>query len=98
MASAQLVAHLRSSSGKAPTRLLTLLILLADTPPPPLKARYGLYHDVFSALFQRSLNTVPDCDYELEVKSYDVVNQPWQYPSEDDLNGAAGLLITGSGA
>jgi hypothetical protein len=98
MPSSEHVTSLKSSSfTQTPSRKITLLVLLADTPPPTLKSRHGDYHRVFTSLFQRSLDTLTDSDYELEVKSYDVVNQPIEYPSADDLDAAAGLLITGSG-
>ena len=99
MPSPEHVTLLRSSksTGTSSKRKLTLLVLLADTPPPTVKARHGDYHTVFTSLFQRSLDTLPDVEYELQVKSCDVVNDPWEYPTDEDLQEAAGLLITGSG-
>ncbi|GAA6030830.1 hypothetical protein JCM8097_008897 [Rhodosporidiobolus ruineniae] len=36
-------------------RDLLLLILLADTPIPPVREQYGTYHDIFASLFRSSL-------------------------------------------
>lgn len=100
------VARLRSLKGKgkavdAPAeRSLILLVLLADTPIESVQRKLGYksYHDVFCSLFRRSLDQIDNVSVEIIVKSYDVVNDPWEYPSEEDLSSAAGLLITGSGA
>ena len=100
------IAHIRSrrdDKGKGPagppTKTITLLVLLADTPIESVKTKLGYpsYHDVFCSLFQRSLDTLDDSSVELLVKSYDVVNEPCEYPSEQDLATASGVLITGSG-
>lgn len=99
------IAHLRSRNDKgkgpesSPEKRITLLVLLADTPIESVRRKLGYqsYHDVFCSLFQRSLDTVDDSSVELVVKSYDVVNEPWEYPSEQDLATASGVLITGSG-
>ena len=88
----------QGSSSTSPRRL-TLLVLLADTPIEAVKQKHGDYHDVFASLFQRSLEHLhPQEPLEIEVRSYDVVNEPWEYPTEDELAKASGLLITGSGA
>ena len=87
-----------SPSSSRPRRL-TLLVLLADTPVEAVKRKHGDYHDVFASLFQRALGHLhPQEPLEIEVRSYDVVNEPWEYPKEDELARASGLLITGSGA
>lgn len=100
------IAHIRSrkndkgkSPASPPTKTITLLVLLADTPIESVRRKlgYASYHDVFCSLFQRSLDTIDDSSVELLVKSYDVVNEPWEYPSEQDLATASGILITGSG-
>lgn len=99
------IAHIRSRNGKgkqpstSATRTVTLLVLLADTPIETVRNKLGYksYHDVFCSLFQRSLDTIDDSSVELVVKSYDVVNEPWEYPTEQELATAAGVLITGSG-
>lgn len=95
------IARIRSrhDKGKEPQRTITLLVLLADTPIETVRRKLGYqsYHDVFCSLFQRSLDTVSDWSVELLVKSYDVVNEPWEYPSEQELATASGILITGSG-
>lgn len=99
------IAHIRSrqDKGKGPAgpsqRTITLLVLLADTPIETVRNKLGYksYHDVFCSLFQRSLDTVDGASVELLVKSYDVVNEPWEYPSQQELATASGILITGSG-
>lgn len=99
------IAHIRSRQAKgkgpadSPKKTITLLVLLADTPIETVRTKlgYASYHDVFCSLFQRSLDTVDDSAVELVVKSYDVVNEPWEYPSQQDLATASGVLITGSG-
>jgi hypothetical protein len=80
-------------------RELTLLVLLADTPVPTVLKSHGDYHAIFTSLFQRAASTLSQ-DVEpfvLTVKSYNVVNEPWEYPTEQELGEAAGVLITGSG-
>lgn len=92
------IQHGQSNGDNAP-RELTLLVLLADTPLPPVLAMSGDYHDIFTSLFRRAAAMLSgDLEaFTLTVKSYDVVNEPWEYPSEQELGEAAGLLITGSG-
>jgi hypothetical protein len=105
MPTEQHISRLRCQKGKgreateSPSRTITLLVLLADTPIETVRTKLGYpsYHDVFCSLFQRSLDAQGDTSVELLVKSYDVVNEPWEYPSEQELNEASGLLITGSG-
>ncbi|KAL7342194.1 class I glutamine amidotransferase-like protein [Rhodotorula toruloides] len=67
-------------------RNLRLLILLADTPLPA--RRSGDYHQIFARLLRSSI--------ELEVQSYDVVRG--EFPSEEEVRSADGVLITGSAA
>lgn len=93
-----LVTCLKQNGGIPLSRHLSPLVLLAETPPPDLLARHGSYHDMFASLFQRAINILPACIYELHVKSYNIVDEPWHYPSDDDLSEAAGVLITGSDA
>lgn len=80
-------------------RKATVLILLADTPVPSVREKHGDYHDVFTTLFQRSLASYLDelQDIVFTIKSYDVVNEPWEYPKQAELDQASALLITGSG-
>lgn len=97
MVSSDRITVCRPASGiSASPKRATLLVLLTDTPVPAVRKSHGTYHDVFSSLFQRSLDAHP-LDLELTVKSFDVVNEPWEYPSEQDLSESSGLLITGSG-
>ncbi|BGP02920.1 putative glutamine amidotransferase [Rhodotorula toruloides] len=89
-------------------RNLRLLILLADTPLPAVVKRSGDYHQIFTSLLrssievakseqgaERSANGVAE-PKTLEVQSYDVVRD--EYPSEEEVKGADGVLITGSAA
>lgn len=79
---------------------ILLLILLADTPVEPVLRKHGDYHDIFASLFRRALEAHPSPEgraVTLTVQSYDVVNEPYEYPSEEELSKASGLLITGSG-
>lgn len=85
-------------TSSVPSRRLTLLVLLADTPVPAVKQKHGDYHNVFASLFQQSLEHLnPQDPLEVEIRSYDVVNEPWEYPTQEELAAASGLLITGSG-
>ncbi|BGP34819.1 hypothetical protein JCM10296v2_006643 [Rhodotorula toruloides] len=89
-------------------RNLRLLILLADTPLPTVVKRSGDYHQIFTSLLRSSIevakaeqgaegtaNGVAE-PKKLEVKSYDVVRG--EYPGEEEVKGADGVLITGSAA
>lgn len=92
-------------ASKTAATTMTLLVLLADTPVDAVKAKHGDYHDVFSSLFARSAeqmtrdvnDSANASSLELIIKSYDVVNEPWEYPSQEEVRQATGLLITGSG-
>ena len=92
------ISQIHHGQSDAP-RELTLLVLLADTPVPRVLKSHGDYHAIFTSLFQRATATVTEgvAPFVLTVKSYDVVNEPWEYPTEQELSEAAGVLITGSG-
>lgn len=98
MPSSEHISKTHHGHSNAP-RELTLLVLLADTPVPSVLKSHGDYHAIFTSLFQRAAATLPEdiAPFVLTVKSYDVVNEPWEYPSEQELGEAAGVLITGSG-
>ncbi|GAA5984524.1 hypothetical protein JCM10908_003383 [Rhodotorula pacifica] len=85
------------------TRDLVLLVLLADTPIDAVRKEFGTYHDIFTSLFKHSIDLVATekhvsleqgSKYKLTVESYDVVNG--DFPKEERLKSADGLLITGS--
>ncbi|KDE04816.1 hypothetical protein MVLG_04780 [Microbotryum lychnidis-dioicae p1A1 Lamole] len=89
------------------SKSLLLIVLLADTPLPPVKAAHGNYHDIFTSLFEHSVQlhasqinlgskTTSGTQSEavLTVESYDAVQG--QYPTEDRVKEANGVLITGS--
>ncbi|SGY76962.1 BQ5605_C005g03535 [Microbotryum silenes-dioicae] len=89
------------------SKSLLLIVLLADTPLPPVKAAHGNYHDIFTSLFEHSVQlhasqinlgskTTSGTQSEavLTVESYDAVRG--QYPTEDRVKEANGVLITGS--
>ncbi|SCV69457.1 BQ2448_2477 [Microbotryum intermedium] len=83
---------------------LLLIVLLADTPLPPVKAAHGNYHDIFTSLFERSVqlhssqvkptSESTGTEAELTVESYDAVQG--QYPTQERVKEANGVLITGS--
>ncbi|KAH8913528.1 class I glutamine amidotransferase-like protein [Atractiella rhizophila] len=70
----------------------SLIVLLCDTPAPPVLAQYGTYHDIFCALFVASIPA--ESTASLNVKSYDVV--AGSYPPPAELDEADGVLLTGS--
>ncbi|SCZ97184.1 BZ3500_MvSof-1268-A1-R1_Chr4-2g07045 [Microbotryum saponariae] len=89
------------------SKSLLLIVLLADTPLPLVKAAHGNYHDIFTSLFEHSVQlhasqiklgskTTSGTQSEavLTVESYDAVQG--QYPTEDRVKEAHGVLITGS--
>ena len=79
----------------------TLLILLAGIPYPATLRKYGDYHTMFQALFEKVLkrDSVRFSGIQLRIKSYKVLalGQPADYPTEADLANAHGLLVTGGG-
>ena len=79
----------------------TLLILLAGIPYPATLRKYGDYHAMFQALFGKVLKRDPVefAGIRLRIKSYKVLvlGQAADYPTEADLAGAHGLLVTGGG-
>ncbi|GAA6046751.1 hypothetical protein JCM3770_003149 [Rhodotorula araucariae] len=86
------------------TRDLTLLVLLADTPIPPVVKQFGTYHDIFTGLWQRAVRLAATEDgaepakegsgRTITIESYDVVQG--KFPSAERVKEADGLLITGS--
>lgn len=74
----------------------TLIILLAGTPVPSVLQKYGSYHQIFCQLFHNSVSIQdPTSKNSLRVLSFDIVDQ--EYPSDEHLESAIGLLVTGSG-
>ena len=85
----------------APRRRARLIVLLCDTPVPPVLETKGTYADIFTTLFRRSLELrqrdEPSlCDLQLDIDSYDVV-KAGEYPDDAALAAADGLVMTGSG-
>ena len=85
-----------------PRKCARLIVLLCDTPVPPVLESKGTYADIFTTLFRRSLELrrreEPSLrDVELDIASYDVV-KAGEYPDDAALEAADGLLMTGSGA
>ncbi|KAG0140324.1 hypothetical protein CROQUDRAFT_665338 [Cronartium quercuum f. sp. fusiforme G11] len=79
------------------SHLPTLIILLAGSPVSTVLAEYGTYHQIFCQLFHNALSSrslPPSQVNGVRVISFDVVSE--EYPSENQLNSAIGLLITGS--
>lgn len=86
------------------TRSLVLLVLLADTPIPTVKEKHGDYGTIFTTMFRKAIHLAEveagetgqhgvDRE-ELTIESYDVVQE--EYPSEERVRLADGILITGS--
>ncbi|GAA5843381.1 hypothetical protein JCM3766R1_002935 [Sporobolomyces carnicolor] len=84
-----------------------LVILLDDCPLPPVREKYGNYHDIFVSLFQHSLSVSTPIHssaghkpgstrHTLTIESYDVVQGV--YPSDETIRKANGVLLTGSAA
>ena len=85
----------------APRRRARLLVLLCDTPVPPVLETKGTYADIFTTLFRRSLELrrrdEPGLrEVQLDIDSYDVV-KAGEYPDDAALAAADGLVMTGSG-
>ncbi|POY75922.1 hypothetical protein BMF94_1006 [Rhodotorula taiwanensis] len=85
------------------TRDLLLLVLLADTPIDAVRDEFGTYHDIFASTFQHSIELAAvekgitqeeDAEYKLTIESYDTKNG--DFPKEERVKQADGLLITGS--
>jgi len=75
----------------------TLLLLLADTPIPPVVEAFGDYHRIFGDWLTNSYKSLEGSkrvEKSLKIISYDVVNG--EYPSEEDESNAIGVMITGS--
>jgi hypothetical protein len=79
-------------------------LTVAGVRPHRVRKEFGTYHDIFTSLFKHSIDLVatekhvtqgPNAEYKLTVESYDVVNG--DFPTEDRVKSADGLLITGSG-
>lgn len=86
-------------NGHAPTPPPRLLVLLCDSTIPQVYKDYGDYHDIFSDLFSKSLvlaGKEAQRDLELEIRSFDV--REGEYPDDEELRTAKGVLLTGSGA
>ncbi len=77
-------------------RPVRLAILMADTPLPGTKARFGSYGGVFTDLFARAVSPAPLAAH-LTITTHDVVtaelDEPAQYPALDAVDA---VLITGS--
>lgn len=87
-----------TASGTSTTSPTKLIIFLCDTPIQTVKSQFGTYHDIFSTLFKRSLDQEAEARSErlgLEIESYDVVKG--EYPTDEALKAADGVLLTGSG-
>lgn len=78
-------------------------LTVAGVRPHRVRKEFGTYHDIFTSLFKHSIDLVatekhvtqgPNAEYKLTVESYDVVNG--DFPTEDRVKSADGLLITGS--
>ncbi|BGP42907.1 hypothetical protein JCM10449v2_006922 [Rhodotorula kratochvilovae] len=86
------------------TRDVTLLVLLADTPIPPVVEQFGTYHDIFAGLWRRAVRLAASEDgqepakegsgHKLIIESYQATDR--HLPSEERVKEADGMLITGS--
>lgn len=69
-----------------------------------VRDEFGTYHDIFASTFQHSIELAAvekgitqeeDAEYKLTIESYDTKNG--DFPKEERVKQADGLLITGSG-
>lgn len=82
-----------SWSTNAPIRLA---ILEADTPIPPIKAKYQSYGGVFTHMFKQACASLPrpvPLESQLALSSHDIVNDPTAYPDPETIDA---VLITGA--
>lgn len=85
------------------TRTLSIALLVADTPLPPVVAKRGEYKQIYSQWLQSSLAAVPrhawQDDYKLNITAFDVVKEK-RYPDEGMMSDGLydAIMITGSGA
>ena len=82
-------------------KVVSIAILVADTPPQPVVAVRGDYTKIYPRFLQESLNTIKRHPWqphvELHVRCYDVVHK-MEYPDEGQLGDGLwdAVMITGS--
>ncbi|RKP08387.1 glutamine amidotransferas-like protein class-I [Thamnocephalis sphaerospora] len=77
-------------------RVLRVALLIADTPPPEVVAKYGDYNVLYTQLLQRALRLEElDQSVQLETVPFDVV-EAMAYPEQPETFDA--ILISGSAA
>lgn len=82
-------------------KIVSIALLVADTPPPPVIAVRGDYTKIYPRFLQESLNTIKRHSWqpqvELHIRCYDVVNK-MEYPDEGQLGDGLwdAVMITGS--
>jgi hypothetical protein len=87
-------------SSKA-TRTLSIALLIADTPVPPVVAKRGDYFQIYTEWLNASLAAVPrhswQDDYKIDITPFDVVKDR-KYPDEGMLKDGLfdAIMITGS--
>ncbi|PWZ02225.1 hypothetical protein BCV70DRAFT_198500 [Testicularia cyperi] len=82
-------------------KIVSIALLVADTPPPPVVAVRGDYTKIYPRFLQESLNTIKRHSWqpqvELHVRCYDVVKK-MEYPDQGQLSDGLwdAVMITGS--
>lgn len=82
-------------------KIVSIALLVADTPPPSVVALKGDYPKIYTRFLQESLNSIKRHPWqpkvELHIRSYDVVNK-MEYPDPGQLNDGLwdAVMITGS--
>lgn len=77
-------------------RNLRIAIFNTDIPVPNVLGVRGQYSDIFEGLLRAAATTLPDWkNAELEFPAYEVLKG--SLPSDEDLVGLDGIIITGSG-
>ncbi|RKP14601.1 putative glutamine synthetase [Piptocephalis cylindrospora] len=74
---------------------LRVALLIADTPPDPVKESYGDYPKMFTSLLDAALHVLSPNTHQLETVAFDV-RHAQDYP--ENLDEFDGALITGSAA
>lgn len=72
---------------------LRIAILECDTGLPKALAKYKRYGAISSALLEAGAKAAGLSDGDLEVKSWDVVNEVGKFPKLEDVDG---VFLTGS--
>ncbi|GES72851.1 class I glutamine amidotransferase-like protein [Rhizophagus clarus] len=78
-----------------PQKIFRTALLIADKPVPKVIEHYGDYYAQFSRFLQKGVVSSKK-QITLDIEPYDVTKM--EYPSEQELFGTDGIVITGSAA